>query len=138
MTIIPDSAEMGGTVRLFDQALRKKMPSMMEETIRGITAAFSAAYDFRYIHGYPATVNDPEFTALACSAARAILGSENVRKLQRPRPGISRRSEQQIRACLAERLISFSKECVYVIYRVFVLLRKKHFPHFPVLQVVVA
>ena len=85
MTIIPDNAEMGGTVRLFDSALRKKMPSMMEETIRGVTAAFGATYGFRYIHGYPATVNDPEFTALACSAARAILGSENVRKLQRPR-----------------------------------------------------
>lgn len=85
MTIIPDTVEMGGTVRMFNPALRKKMPSMMEEIIRGVTSAFGAKYDLNYIHGYPATVNDPEFTTLALSAAEAALGSENVRRLEHPR-----------------------------------------------------
>ncbi len=85
MTIIPDTVDMGGTVRSFDAGIRKKMPSMMEEIIRGVTSAFGASYDLRYIHGYPATVNDPEFTATAISAAQAVLGSDNVRRLERPR-----------------------------------------------------
>ncbi len=85
MTIIPDNVEMGGTVRSFDPGIRKKMPLMMEEIIGGVTSAFGASYDFRYIHGYPATVNDPAFTELAISAAQAVLGEENVRRLERPR-----------------------------------------------------
>ncbi len=85
MTIIPQTVEMGGTVRLFNPDLRAKMPSMMEEIVRGVTSAFGAKYDLGYIHGYPATVNDPGFTKLALSAAEAALGSENVRTLKNPR-----------------------------------------------------
>jgi len=85
MTIIPDTVEMGGTVRMFNPALRKKMPSMMEKIIEGVTSAFGARYSLGYIHGYPATVNDPDFTELALSAAEAVLGSDNVRVLESPR-----------------------------------------------------
>lgn len=84
-TIIPDTVELGGTVRLFDPALRKKIPGMMEQIIEGVTSAFGAKYSLSYVHGYPATVNDPEFAELAASAAAAALGSENVRLLENPR-----------------------------------------------------
>jgi amidohydrolase len=66
MTIIPDTVEMGGTVK-------------------GVTSAFDAQYDLSYIHGYPATVNDPDFTEMALSAAGDALGGENVRRLKNPR-----------------------------------------------------
>ena len=85
MTIIPDNVELGGTVRLFNPGLRKKMPSMMEKVIEGVTSAFGAQYDLSYIHGYPATVNDPDFAELALSAAGDALGDENVRWLKNPR-----------------------------------------------------
>ena len=84
-TIIPDTVEMGGTVRLFDAGIRDRMPSMMEEVIRGVTSAFGAAYRFDYIRGYPATVNDAGFTALVRAAACEILGADNVRELATPR-----------------------------------------------------
>lgn len=84
-TTIPDKVEMRGTVRLFDPAVRERMPSMMEEIVRGVTSAFGARYDFSYIRGYPATINDEKFAELARSAAEQILGAENVRHLSRPR-----------------------------------------------------
>jgi amidohydrolase len=85
LTTIPDKVEMGGTVRLFDPAIRDRIPSMMEEIIKGVTSAFGATYELNYIKGYPATVNDPDFTKLARSAAGDILGAQNVRHLGRPR-----------------------------------------------------
>jgi amidohydrolase len=85
MTIIPDSVELGGTVRLFNPDLRKKMPSMMEKVIEGVTSAFGAKFDLSYIHGYPATVNDPGFAEMALSAAEDVLGEKNARRLKNPR-----------------------------------------------------
>jgi metal-dependent amidase/aminoacylase/carboxypeptidase family protein len=58
---------------------------MMEEVIRGATSAFGATYHFSYLHGYPATVNDPAFTTLAEAAAQSMLGAESVVRLARPR-----------------------------------------------------
>jgi amidohydrolase len=85
MTIIPDTVELGGTVRLFNPDLRKKMPSMMKQIIEGVTSAFGAKYDLSYIHGYPATVNDAEFAEMTLSAAGDVLGGENARRLKNPR-----------------------------------------------------
>lgn len=85
LNIIPDRVEMGGTVRLFDPNLRQRVPSLMEEVIQGIASAFGASYEFNYIRGYPATVNDPEFTALVCSSCTRLLGEERIHILKRPR-----------------------------------------------------
>jgi len=85
LTIIPDTVEMGGTARTFDPEVRRQVPAMMEEIIEGVTKAFGADYDLRYIRGYPATVNDPEFTEMAMSAVEAVLGSDKIHWLERPR-----------------------------------------------------
>jgi amidohydrolase len=85
LTVIPDRVEMGGTVRLFHPNLRDRMPSLMEGIIKGVTAAFGATYQFNYIRGYPATINDPAFTNLVLSCAQEILGEEKVQVLSRPR-----------------------------------------------------
>ena len=84
-TIIPDAVELSGTVRMFNSALREKIPSMMEQIIEGVTSAFGAKHSLSYVHGYPATVNYPDFAELALSAAADALGSENSRRLESPR-----------------------------------------------------
>jgi amidohydrolase len=84
-TIIPDAVELSGTVRMFDRALREKIPSMMEKIIEGVTSAFGAKHSLSYAHGYPATVNDPDFAEMALEAAAGALGSENSRRLENPR-----------------------------------------------------
>jgi amidohydrolase len=85
MTIIPDRAEMGGTVRLFDPRLRERMPALMEEIIGGVTAAFGASFEFNYTRGYPATINDPEFAAMVLECGKRQLGERNVHTLAGPR-----------------------------------------------------
>ncbi|UCD57465.1 MAG: hypothetical protein JSV16_16970 [Candidatus Hydrogenedentota bacterium] len=44
VTIIPDNAETTGTVRLLRPAIRNNMPSMVEDIVRGVTAAFVNAH----------------------------------------------------------------------------------------------
>jgi amidohydrolase len=84
MSVIPDTVEMGGTVRLFDPRIREAIPSMMEEVIRGVTSAFGAKYSFDYIRGWPATINDAAFTKLVESAVQHILGHDRVHHIAKP------------------------------------------------------
>ena len=84
-TIIPDTVKMSGTVRLFDPAIRKNMPPMMDEIIGGIASAFGATHNLNYVFGYPATINDASFTSMVRSVAEKILGSERVHVLPEPR-----------------------------------------------------
>jgi len=77
--VIPDTAELGGTVRTFTAANRDYLERRIEELVRGIATAMGAEVDFSYIRGYPATVNDPEMTELVRQEAARVVGEEGVR-----------------------------------------------------------
>jgi amidohydrolase len=66
--VLPDRAELAGTVRSFDRGVRERMPQLIEEIVRGVTAAHGAAYEFDYTFGYQPVVNDDEATALGQGA----------------------------------------------------------------------
>ncbi|ACO45080.1 M20 family metallopeptidase [Deinococcus deserti] len=55
--VIPDTAEMMGTVRTFDPALRQKAPQLIERVVKGICEAHGATYDLRYQFGYRPLIN---------------------------------------------------------------------------------
>ncbi|GGK28767.1 N-acyl-L-amino acid amidohydrolase [Deinococcus malanensis] len=55
--VIPDTAEMMGTVRTFDPALRQKAPQLIERIIKGVCEAHGATYDLRYQFGYRPVIN---------------------------------------------------------------------------------
>ncbi len=76
--VIPETAELGGTVRSFDQALRERMPELMERVIRGVAEAHGASYEFAYHFGYRALVNDEAVTDTLRSAFVAAFGEERV------------------------------------------------------------
>ena len=56
--VIPDRAELKGTVRTFDQSLRDRAPELIERVVRGVCEAHGAKYDFRYELGYRPLIND--------------------------------------------------------------------------------
>lgn len=85
--IIPDKVEMVGTVRTFSYEMKEKMSSMMEAALRSITEANGATYSFEYIPHYPPVINDDSMTALLESAAKQVLGEQNVVRLDRPTMG---------------------------------------------------
>jgi len=61
--IIPETAELNGTVRTFKPEIQGRVSSLMERIVRGVTQAHGATYDFRYQPGYRPVVNDPGVTA---------------------------------------------------------------------------
>lgn len=76
--VIPDEVHLKGTVRAFDEKVRRELPEKMEAAAAGITSAFGAEYSFDYRFRFPPLLNDEDMAAkLAESAAKAI-GKDNV------------------------------------------------------------
>jgi len=82
--VIPESARMLGTVRAFSMETARFIKTRMEEVIKGATQGAGAAYDFDFVEGYPAVLNDEVCTENVVSAAKNILGDENVIDLKKP------------------------------------------------------
>jgi len=76
--VIPSSAHLLGTVRAFDDAVRKRMPELIERVLRGTCEAAGATYAFDYLFRYPVTSNDAAQTDYVRSLATATLGAANV------------------------------------------------------------
>jgi amidohydrolase len=66
--VLPDRAELAGTVRSFDPGVRERMPQLIEEVVRGVTSAHGAHYELDYTFGYKPVVNDEAATALVRAA----------------------------------------------------------------------
>jgi amidohydrolase len=76
--VIPDEAEMMGTVRTFDAEVRRSIPERMERIIKGLAEAMRFEYDFEYQWSYPPTVNSRDVNDLVREVGRRELGPENV------------------------------------------------------------
>ncbi|WP_146587997.1 M20 aminoacylase family protein [Puniceibacterium confluentis] len=76
--IIPDTAQIVGTVRSFKPEVQTLVMTRMEEIVRHQAASFGMSAELVYERGYPATVNDPDEAAFAAEVAREIVGSERV------------------------------------------------------------
>lgn len=76
--VIPDTAEMRGTLRSFNPDVRKQLATRVEEIVKGVAGALRAEVDFKYMPGYPSTVNNAEMTELVREVAAEVVGAENV------------------------------------------------------------
>ncbi|MCK1656394.1 M20 aminoacylase family protein [Bradyrhizobium sp. 151] len=80
--IIPDTVEMGGTVRTLVPALRDFAENQMPVIAQGIAAAYGADIEFAYRRYVPVTLNHAEETELAIRAAGRLVGASAVNKKQ--------------------------------------------------------
>lgn len=85
--IIPETAELTGTVRTLDPDLRREMPEKMERVIKGVCDSLRATYTFAYRSGTPVTVNDARVSDLLREVGRDVIGPENVIELTEPTMG---------------------------------------------------
>ncbi len=76
--IIPETAEMEGTVRSFNPQLRQGVPALMERIVKGITEAHGAQYEFFYEGGYRPVVNDVTVTAWLREALAESFGPDRL------------------------------------------------------------
>ena len=76
--IIPPSAKLRGTVRVFDPTLWRELPQRIERIVHGVAQAFrcTATIDYQRFNG--PTVNDPAMAAVARDAAVDVVGASNV------------------------------------------------------------
>lgn len=76
--VIPERAVLQGTVRAFDEDVRKELPERIERLMGGLCAAMRLQYRFQYHWVYPATINDAAVNAVVREVAGRVAGAENV------------------------------------------------------------
>lgn len=76
--IIPDSANLIGTVRTFSDDVLDMIEHRMRCIAEHTATAFDASVDFRFHRNYPALVNHVEQTRFAVDVMRSIVGSDLV------------------------------------------------------------
>lgn len=85
--VIPDRAELSGTVRAFSEPVQARIEGRLRELCDGIAAAFGVGVEFEYRRGYPPTINSAAEAALCAATAVALVGAERVTTNARPSMG---------------------------------------------------
>ena len=67
--VIPEKAELEGTVRTFQKEVRKTIPELMERTAKGIAEGLGAQINFRWYPYIPSVNNDERFLNIVTEAA---------------------------------------------------------------------
>jgi amidohydrolase len=76
--IITGEVSMEGTIRTLDEDVRKRVPSIMNEILKGVTEANNATYDLRFIGPYSVTYNDPKLVEETLPTMRRVVGENNL------------------------------------------------------------
>lgn len=77
--IIPESAQMIGTIRTLDYDMQKKINRRMKEMVPAIANAFGAVATIDIAKGTPITYNDPDLTAKMLPSLQKVAGADNVK-----------------------------------------------------------
>jgi amidohydrolase len=77
--VIPERAELLGTVRTFGGRFWEDAPALLEQTARGVAQAFGAAVEVRYRRLLDPVVNDAAMARLMAEVAAGVVGRDNVR-----------------------------------------------------------
>ncbi|ARQ68944.1 amidohydrolase [Streptomyces marincola] len=76
--VIPQVAELSGTMRCLDLAAWRSAPDLVHAAVDEVAALYRAKSEIRYIRGVPPVVNDAASTALLAEAMTARFGAEAV------------------------------------------------------------
>lgn len=76
--VIPDTAELRGTVRTIDPDSRERMEKRVQEVITGIAQTMGAEVEITYIKGYPSLQNDEAMADIVRRAAIEVVGEDQV------------------------------------------------------------
>lgn len=75
--IIPDKAELAGTIRAFDEGMQADIHKRIERTAINIAEAAGAAATVNIVRQYPVTANDPALTAKMEPTLKRVAGEGN-------------------------------------------------------------
>ena len=79
--VIPEHAELGGTIRALTGPVREKVWRRIREISAGVENTFGVECELELIEGYPACTNDEEVSQFLYDISCEILGSDNVKHI---------------------------------------------------------
>ena len=82
--VVPERAELCGTIRTFREDTRERLIRRLEEIVQGIGLAQGVTGRVRIAAGYPATVNAAREAALGAEVAAEIVGEDKVDRAPTP------------------------------------------------------
>lgn len=77
--IVPDQIELEGTIRSFDENVRKDIQARLRSIATNIAEAAGATAEVTIATGYPVTRNDPSLTERMVPTLKRTVGDANVR-----------------------------------------------------------
>jgi hippurate hydrolase len=85
--VIPEVAELNGTVRTFKPEVQEMVEARLHQIVRATAEAHGTTAELSFQRGYPPTVNHAAQTERAAMAAAAVLGESKVERNAPPRMG---------------------------------------------------
>lgn len=82
--IIPETAEIKGTIRVVDMETRAFVLKRISAIAKGVAAALRAECDVQFLDGYPALINNPEVVKKFLASAQKIVAPGEIEVLERP------------------------------------------------------
>jgi hippurate hydrolase len=82
--VIPESANLLGTLRTVSERTRREMHEGIRRVAAGVAAAHGVEAKAHVVPGYPVTVNDADFAGFASDVARGLLGEDRVVAMRAP------------------------------------------------------
>jgi len=76
--IIPDTVEMRGTIRTFDETMRDDVHGRVKDTAEHISRAARAGCEVCITKNYPVTINDAELTEATLPTLERVAGANHV------------------------------------------------------------
>ncbi len=84
---IADEAVLEGTLRAYDEAVRERLKTRLQESVKAVAKAFRARAEVRFTSGCPTLRNNGELRLRAEAAAREVLGKDRVLSVAGQRGG---------------------------------------------------
>ncbi|MBC7897081.1 MAG: amidohydrolase [Cytophagaceae bacterium] len=78
VNIIPDSVELGGTIRTFDEGVRDSIHARFRRLANALATAAGGSMSLEIDKGYAVTSNDPRLTAQMLPSLHRAVGAANV------------------------------------------------------------
>jgi len=76
--VIPETAELKGTVRTLDPEVRDLVERRIGEVADSVARAYGGSAETKYTRMYPVTMNHPREAGVAADVARDIVGPDRV------------------------------------------------------------
>ncbi len=82
--IIPESAEIEGTIRAVSERTRGQVHEGIRRVAEGVASAHGVEIDVEIVRGYPVTSNADEFAEFTIDVATGLIGADKVVRLPHP------------------------------------------------------